>query len=207
MVRVTMDRSSIYEAFPQLKPSEKPLDRKNLAEDEINALQNCMIHLCTDLTIYKQLYTSEESINALNNFNKLIFSRMQDALIERICLQIACLIDPPGDGSNKNLSLKRFQVITNDEVIQQSITSIELMFKSTGMRNWRNKVLAHLDLNTATGKNKIHIKMSYEEIERIVESIQKVVDRLREPGSRMDIMVQLPFNLSGTSFIERIKNA
>jgi hypothetical protein len=83
-----------YDEFCKTHGLEPPkrieFDRSKVNPEELEVLKGYFSSLCTELTIYKELFTKQESVGVMNKFNSFIFSRIQRAYIEKICLSLAC---------------------------------------------------------------------------------------------------------------------
>ncbi|PKG62641.1 MULTISPECIES: hypothetical protein [Pseudoalteromonas] len=188
-------------------PHRVEFDRTKVNQDELKVIKEYFTNLCLDLTIYSDLFTEQQSIDAMNEFNSLVFSRIQKAYIEKLCLSLACLLDPAQTGKNKNLSLAR--VITQCECPELDGKYSELLklYEFTGIKSWRSKLLAHNDLNTLMGKKKLDLKFEHDDIESIIELIQEIFDDISDPTVHTDIRIILPFEQDVNQFVSKLKLA
>ncbi len=183
---------------------------------ECEKFENLLFDLSNDLTIYKQLFSSEESITTLNSFNSLIFGNYQKCLVNSIFSTIARLLDPSttGRSRNSNLSLaylvEKLSLGENTKVIGE-LTEIESIFSSSGLKKYRNKVLSHNDAKTALRGQSLSINIDTSELEDLVERIgnlyftMKYFGGLDEANRALDPLVTLPFDKNGASFIDKLK--
>lgn len=205
-------RTSTLEDFLKRNPTLKELDPMNrldfdlnsLNKEEVSALKNFLTELCTDLTIYMDLFDNKESIAELNKFNSLIFSRIERAYIERICLKFSTLMDPPKSCGKENLSFKRFIKITDSNLLQGLYDEIRSFYVGSGIKDWRNKVLAHADLSTFIANN-INLKFKRADITEVIARCQEFVDWISDPTTSTDHLVKLPYGNDVSSFINGIK--
>src|SRR5690554_8189758 len=86
--------------------------------DELAVLKTYFSEICTDFTLYMQLFSEKESIEQVNQFNSFVFNRLERAYLEKICLKIATLMDPARTGGNQNLSLIRFIEQTGSAILK-----------------------------------------------------------------------------------------
>lgn len=179
-------------------------DPKLLESDEVEALEHYLTDLCTDLTIYMELFNEEDNIEELNKFSGIIFSKIERAYLERICLKFATLMDPPKSCGKGNLSFKRFIQETKSQILQDIYNDIELFYINSGIKNWRNKVLAHADLLTFVN-NSIDLNFERHEIDTIVARSQEFVDWICDPTTTTDHRVKLPYGSDVNSFVRGIK--
>lgn len=176
---------------------------------EIDLFKNYFVALCTDLTIYKQLFSDPNSIQILNEFSPVIFRRLQSSYLERICLKIACLLDPAAsgrNGANKNMTLRRFTELCNSNELNSLILKVESFYESTGIKKWRNKVLAHTDLKAAMGELDFELKFDIADLENIVILTQEIIDLIGDPTTTSDTQVKLPNGNDVYTFLEKLNS-
>lgn len=183
---------------------------------ECEKFEDLLFDLSNDLTIYRQLFSNKESIATLNSFNSLIFGNYQKCLVNSIFSNIARLLDPPATGSpkNSNLSLpyliERLSLGENANVTDE-LTEIESIFRSSGLKKYRNKVLSHNDAKAAIRGQSLSINIDASELEDLVERIgnlyftMKYFGGLDEANRALDPLVTLPFDQNGASFITKLK--
>lgn len=186
-------------------PHRVDFDRSKVNQKELKVLKSYFVNLCTDLTLYSELFTSQESVNVLNEFNSLVFSRIQKAYIEKLCLSIACLLDPAETGKNKNLSLAHIVKQCNCPELDNKLSQLNGLYESTGIKQWRQKLLAHNDLRTLMGTKPLNLKFGHDDIENIIELIQEIFDDISDPTVHTDIKVVLPYDKNGRAFIRKLR--
>lgn len=207
-------RTSTLEDFLKRTPSMSGVDPMNrvdfklelLKKDEVEAIQNYLTDLCTDLTIYMGLFNEKDNIEELYKFNKLIFPKIERAYLERICLKFATLMDPPKSCGKENLSFKKFIHDAKSSHLQGIYDDIELFYINSGIKNWRNKVLAHSDLLTFVN-NSINLNFERDEIVAVIARSQEFVDLICDSTTTTDHRVKLPYGSDVNSFINRIKKS
>ena len=104
---------------------------------EIERIKYLLSELSVDLTLYSQLYGLEEAVEVLNQFNGLVFGRLQHCLIERIFIEFAKLMDKGKMGKNENLSLEyiiKKNNLENDQAVIDRYDEIKDMYKKTILR-------------------------------------------------------------------------
>jgi len=105
--------------------------------------------------IYRQLFAeSRKRLDLLNECASSFFYIVQDVLYGEIQVSLSKLSDPAHSGKFKNLSLEQLQLqleFYGDKHLATGNRLIldELHLKCEPFRLWRNKRLAHLDLDTA----------------------------------------------------------
>jgi hypothetical protein len=200
----TSSMEEFYERIGMPVPNTPKVDRTLFNESELKCFEDYFVSLCTDLTIYNQLFGSDDSIKVLNEFNGLIFQRIQSNFIERICLKIACLMDPAKSGSNKNLSLKRLVEISSVQELADAYEKLNNYYQDTGIKTWRNKILAHTDLKAAMGEYDFNLSFEVNDLKLIIQEIQNILDLIKDPTVYTEAEVTLPFDSDGNSFIFKL---
>lgn len=119
------------------------------------------------------------------------FGRVQRIWYDRLVLDVARLMDPPGSESNKNLSLRRFVAGSIEHLSESDRARVDLHLMNCCraakvFRRIRSKLLAHYDLQTVTkkkikkGPGTIRIEKFYDE----VQSIVTIISRTRTNAAR-----------------------
>ncbi len=116
------------------------------------ALHNEFTWLTAKWQQFQKLYeTNQERIEVMNKTAPFFFRVVQFTLWESIVLQIARLVDPPQSVGKDNLTIKRLPNYIIDESKKKALELlIETAESSTSFaRDWRNRHIAHRDLNLA----------------------------------------------------------
>ncbi|WP_110641954.1 hypothetical protein [Salinicola sp. CPA57] len=206
--------TSTFDDFIKRHPDMAHLDPMNqldfdlssISQSELQTLKHYFSGICTDLTLYMQLFGQEEHVAELNKFNGFIFSCFERACLERICLMVATLMDPPKSMDKENLSLRRFINQTSSSLLQELFNSLEEFYEESGIKDWRNKVLAHADLLTLSGEVELNIHFTRQEVDNFVAKIQEFIDWVSDPKVATDRQVVLPRDADGYSFISKIRS-
>lgn len=178
----------------------------DINQEELKALTQYFTDICTDLTLYTQLFSQDDNTTELNKFNSFVFSRLQRAYLERICLKVATLMDPPKSMGNENLSLLRFIGQTNSPLLKARFERLSAFYKKSGIKDWRNKVLAHADLLILSGEEELNVNFTNEEVDEFFENIQAFIDLVTDPNVQTDHVIVLPLGSDGSSFMDKIKS-
>lgn len=132
---------------------------------------------------YVELFgTISSRIDILNESAPLFFMIVQESLWESILLDISCLTDSPKSAGKSNLSIRRLPLLVEPEIenlITDQIThAIE---KSEFCRDWRNRQIAHRDLNLALNEQVEPLKVaSRKKVRLALERIAKVLNTVSE---------------------------
>ena len=95
--------------------------------------------------------TKPERIKLLNDASPSFFRMVQDELWSVTLLHIAKLTDLPITGGQKNLTLRNFSHLIQDEGFKKTVAAkIDAVIAGSKFaKQWRNKHIAHLDLKLA----------------------------------------------------------
>jgi len=128
---------------------------------------------------YVVIYGERESrIDLLNKSAPLFFKLVQDALWHQTLLHIARITDNPKMGKNNNLSIRLLSNYLESSLKEKNELAIDVSLKDTEFcRNWRNKKIAHKDLEIVTKKNSRLLKSATRlKVKKALSSISKVLN-------------------------------
>jgi hypothetical protein len=129
---------------------------------------------------FLELFGKKESrINLLNDAAPHFFQIVQDVLWEDIILHIARLTDPEKSMGKKNLSIQAITELISDEDAKILIDSLveEAKIKASFCRDWRNRHLAHRDLDLSLEKSAIPLEpASRANVKNALEAIVNVLN-------------------------------
>ncbi len=123
--------------------------------EEYDKLKNEISWLHAKWIIFNQLFSaSEKRIDLLNESAATFFYIIQEILIGEIQVFLSKLTDPARKGRFDNLSLEKLQALLvshgNQELAVDNRKVLDqIHLQCEPFRIWRNKRLAHLDMNTA----------------------------------------------------------
>lgn len=101
---------------------------------------------------YVELYGTKDSrLTLMNQAAPLFFRVVQDTLWEDVLLHIARLTDRLESMGHPNLSLRRFSAAIDDDATKLTVETLieEAIAASEFCRDWRNRHIAHRDLQLA----------------------------------------------------------
>lgn len=142
-------------------------------------LQNELTWLYLKWGEYVELFgTSPERIDLLNKSSPSFFRIVQDSLWENILLHIACLTDPPRSAGKDNLSVQRLPPLVDAKTAETLASQIAIAKGKTEFcRDWRNRRIAHRDLNLALGEKAEPLKpASRESVRGALDSLADVLN-------------------------------
>jgi hypothetical protein len=129
---------------------------------------------------YVELYGKRKSrLDLLNKAARRFFRLLQDIYWEDILLHIARLTDNPKSAGKDTLTIQRFPQFIEDEDLLVNIQSkIEVaIVKSQFCRDWRNRHIAHRDLELVLNKETVEPLKSASRL-KVKEAIYSLGDAL-----------------------------
>jgi hypothetical protein len=131
---------------------------------------------------YRVLYaTSEATIQVLNSAAPRFFYYLDYLMWHDVLLHICRLTDPPATAGHENLTLALLPLAIQDSPISGEVaTLIEIaQSKSKFARDWRNRHLAHRDLQKAQNPEAHALAAaSREQVEEALASMAAVLNRV-----------------------------
>jgi hypothetical protein len=105
---------------------------------------------------------------------------LQYVLLEETLLHIARLTDPPKSMGRENLTIKKLPELVNDPMIKITVEALveTVMNKKKFCRDWRNRHLAHRDLDLAMNKSAKPLKTASRK--QVTEALKTIADVLNE---------------------------
>ncbi len=137
------------------------IDMPESIKDIFNELKNQVIWVHTKWENYRQLFeASDTRLRLLNKCAHAFFLIIHNALIVDVLMSLSKLTDPAGKRKRKTLSFEQLQkqVKKNgDWGLASKLSEIlgKLKEKSEEIQNYRNKRLAHLDLDITLKRAKL----------------------------------------------------
>lgn len=134
---------------------------------------------------YVELYGTKSSrVNLLNKAAPTFFRIVQDALWEESLLHIARLTDPPSSARKPNLTIQRLPALVADAEAAQRVKTLteKAVEASAFCRDWRNRRIAHRDLNLALENGAIPLSpASREKVKLALNAIVDVLNAVTQP--------------------------
>lgn len=112
---------------------------------------------------YCELFAEKaERVTMLNRAAQVFFHLIQDMLWKELLLHIARLTDVPKTSGNKNLTIQNFLSLVADPALR---SAVQLLLKETAAktkfcRDWRNRHIAHQDLDLTINENAKRLEMA-----------------------------------------------
>jgi len=123
--------------------------------------------------------TKPSRVELVNNAAPHFFRVVQDALWEDTILHIARMTDPPKSTGKTNLSVQQLPKLVSDPTLSKELeTRIDkARTASQFCRDWRNRRLAHRDLDIAIGAAAIQLPpASREEVKKALQALVDIMD-------------------------------
>lgn len=140
--------------------------------------------------------TSPERVDLLNKAAPALFRTFQDSLWGDLLLHLARLTDPPRSVGKSNLSLQRLQETLIGSSVETGVkeSTSKAVTATAFARDWRNRKLAHRDLDLALGQHVVPLAPA----SRIAvkEALSAVADVLNIVAGHYRVSTTM-FDLSG----------
>lgn len=123
--------------------------------EEYNALWQETVWLHFEWQQHEKLFSqSREILDTLNELAGAFFWTTQRVFFEHTMLSISRLTGPVQSSGKHNLTIKRLPRLTSDAAFAVELDELIKHHEAswTFTKPWRNKLLAHRDLNTALGR-------------------------------------------------------
>jgi len=145
-----------------------------------HALWNEVAWIYTKWNQYLELFGKKPSrIDLINDAAPLFFRIVQDSLFEDTLIHIARLTDPPKSVGKPNLTIRRLPDLVIDEGLKNNIAGLIgiALQKADFCRDWRNRRIAHKDLNLALKEGAEPLKpASREKVSVALDAIAEVMN-------------------------------
>lgn len=122
---------------------------------QFHALWQEVAWLHIKCTEYLELFGSKSTrVDLLNRAAPAFFSMIQDVLWEDIVLHVARLTDSPKSLGNTNLTIRNLPELVDPTMTEALQALVDTALSETQFcRDWRNRHIAHRDLELATNKS------------------------------------------------------
>jgi hypothetical protein len=127
--------------------------------------------------------TKESRVQLLNASAGQFFRVLQDTLWDDTLLHIARLTDSAKSAGKSNLSIRRLPDLIDDEPTKLAVTARvdEALQASEFCRDWRNRHIAHRDLELALKRGPNPLKPgSREKVRKAMEALEAVLNTVSE---------------------------
>jgi hypothetical protein len=179
-----------------------------------HAIYNEIAWLYIKWNQYVEIYGTKPSrIELINKAAPLFFRIVQDSLFEDIIIHIARLTDPPKSVGKPNLTIKRFPELIENEILKNNLSELIniALDKAEFCRDWRNRRIAHRDLNLALKEGANPLKpASRQKIREALEAFSALLNtisvhfmdstivfgKISDPGGALSLLYVIDDGLS-----------
>jgi AbiU2 len=131
---------------------------------------------------FVELFGTRSRIELLDKAASGFFRIVEDGLSDATLLHIARLTDPPESVGKENLTIQNLPKLV-DNGMKSGVTALvnAAISKATFCRDWRNRNLAHSDLNLALNQSPTLLPDVYKkQIEESLHAIEAVLSEVHE---------------------------
>jgi hypothetical protein len=125
--------------------------------------------------------TKKSRVALLNEAAPAFFRTVEDSLWEDVLLHISRLTDPPGGGATAKLTIKRCHALVDDPPTAQKVKAAveKAIDLSSFCRDWRNRHIAHRNLNLALKVGATPLaEASREKVRLVLAALGEVLDTI-----------------------------
>ncbi len=165
---------------------ENPTDfnLSQVDQDALNSLEHLVADLCSDFTVYKQMFSSPEVRKVVYELGEDVMFTLERALLFRVCMKFSALvgdISKEGKGwtDKRVLSLSELTTPLNSTLLNQKVEEVIYFYTNSGLKVWRNKLAAHNDKKfLLSGKGPI-LDISTDAIHMQLENINEIINIMK----------------------------
>jgi AbiU2 len=134
---------------------------------------------------YVELFGSKETrVELLNQAAPQFFRMIQDALWEETLLHVARLTDKStSPGRRQNLTVQNLPQLTKDQKTKERVSILveKAVIEATFCRDWRNRRIAHRDLDLATNQSAKPLEgASRKQVSQVLKAIAEVLHAVED---------------------------
>lgn len=194
------------------------MNKQNLLPEEIydifEKLKTDIVWLHGRWIIFEQLYgISQERVELLNEIASTYFRITQDVLLDDILIRIGRITDKPIMRNNENLSLGQIILRLDKNKYSELIARLETKLKnieslSNTIRTYRNKRLAHQDIDIALKRVESLPAVTFSAIKDTLKAIRDFMNQCELYFNHSEMAYEA-FSMSadGKALINRLKQA
>ncbi len=179
----------------------------------VDKLKLLLADVSTDLTYYNEIFGKTEDVKVLREFSAGVFSNYQQCLTLTIFSKLSKLLDHDKTCGSNNLSFSyviKKHSLSKDLDIKNSLSEIQNIYKTSGLKKYRNKVLAHNDAdsienahqNTISFENGIEVFLS-----KMWDlfALLKFKTGLENVILKYDTAILIPAGMDGETFLLKLR--
>jgi hypothetical protein len=182
--------------------------------DYLAKLKKLLADISTDLTFYRQIFGSDENVLVLRSVSNWVFANYQQCLVDAIYYKLSRLLDPKSSCGSDNLSFAYIidtYSLSDDSQINDSLSAIKNRYESSGLKNYRNKVLSHNDAHIVLTGSQCRVDFNDEALDQFLASLWDLFGLLQyKTGEKDSILkysteVLMPAEMDGETFVLKLK--
>jgi len=138
--------------------------------------QVAWLHLKWDT--FCELFAERDTVELLNSAAPAYFHELQRQTWEDVFLHLCRVTDPPLSAGKSNLTLRRLPDLVSDQTFRTNLNALvdDAVDKTTFARDWRNRRLAHTELN----RSQPLASASRKHVEDAMAAIRLVLNQLEQ---------------------------
>lgn len=177
-------------------------------------LKKLLADISTDLTYYRQIFGSDENVSVLRSVSDWVFANYQKCLINTIYSKLSRLLDPKSSCSSDNLSFSYVidtLSLAHDSEINDSFSIIKEIYESSGLKEYRNKVLSHNDAHIVLCGSKFGVNFNDDSLDEFLTRLWDLFCLLQYKAGLEDSIVKysneilIPAEMDGITFVQKLK--
>jgi hypothetical protein len=162
---------------------------------QFDALWHDVVWLHRKWAEYVELYgTKETRVELLNQAAPQFFRMIQDALWEETLLHVARLTDKStSPGRRQNLTIQNLPQLISDSKIKEHVSILveKAVAEATFCRDWRNRRIAHRDLDLATNETAKPLEAaSRKQVSQVLKTIADVLHAVEDHYTQSETFFQ-----------------
>lgn len=178
----------------------------------LGVVNNQAIQLSLRWKLFCQLFDSgTENIELLNRSGSNVFGLFQRLVLDDVMISLSRLTDPEKSFGNENASVRNVLTKAKASLPADTIAEVESLNKELenhvlNIRKYRNKALAHADLDHALNVSELP-SVTYDELEKAMKVLQEIVNKVASSAfhwtTSFDPIIQ--YGCGGDSLLKILK--
>lgn len=157
---------------------------------------------------FVELYgINKNRIELLNDAAPTFFGHLQDILWEDMLIGLSRLVDPEKSAGRTNLTLQALPDLVDDQSLKDAIVPMihEAMKLTEFTRDWRNRRIAHRDLELAISDHAQPLKSgSRQDVRAALTSIDSVLNKIQAHYLDSETKFDAPIFYAGAVLLLRV---
>ncbi|WP_300243263.1 hypothetical protein [Pseudomonas sp.] len=167
---------------------------------ELSRYKSYISDIQREVQLYEQLYCSESSRAVLNKNLQTPFKIIQTSMFISVLTRVTAIFDSKALGSFSNLSLDflehKYREFSSKDLLDE-FKELKERFDALNIKSFRNKLIAHIDLDTVLGGASVSHNIKDGDIMRLLQDVHKFCIHLCEglPGGMEKVIRIEPWTL------------